>query len=73
MDNGKGVARFFSSEVSNHLEATFENSIFLHDTAGLGRLRIETALRHQMPQFHWVARYYDDNWYLIEALNPRWL
>lgn len=67
------VTRFGSSEASQRLEASFENSIVLTDSAGLGQNRIETALRHQMSQHNWVARFYDDTRYLIEAPNPRWL
>jgi Zinc knuckle len=73
MKVGKGVTRFFASEANAHLEATFENSIVVNDTAGLGKIHIEAALKHQMPKFHWVARYYDDHRYLVEAPNPRWL
>jgi Domain of unknown function (DUF4283) len=65
--------RFCSSDASQKLEASFENSIMLTDTAGIGRSRIEAALRHQMPQHPWIARYYDDSRFLIEVPSPRWL
>jgi Domain of unknown function (DUF4283) len=65
--------RFCSSEASQKLEASFDNSIVLTDSAGIGRSRIEAALRHQMPQHQWIARYYDDSRFLIEAPSPRWL
>jgi hypothetical protein len=56
-----------------NLDNTFENSLILEDTAGIERVRIKAMLHHQMPQFHWVARIFDDNRYLIEAPNNRWL
>jgi hypothetical protein len=67
------VPRFFSSEASVNMDNTFENSLILEDTAGIGHVRIEAALHHQMPQFHWVVRIFDDSHYLIEAPNTRWL
>jgi hypothetical protein len=36
------------------------------------RNQIEAALRYQMPQHNWIAHYYDDSRFLIEAPNPRW-
>jgi hypothetical protein len=38
----------------------------------MGRNQIEAALRYQMPQHNWIAHYYDDSRFLIEAPNPRW-
>jgi hypothetical protein len=67
------VPRFFSSDASVNLDNTFKNNLVLEDTVGIGRVRIEAALHHQMSQFHWVARIFDDSWYLIEAPNNRWL
>jgi hypothetical protein len=67
------VTRFGYSEASQHLEASFENSVVLTDMAGISRNRIEAALNQLMPQHHWIARYYDDSRFLIEAPNPRWL
>jgi hypothetical protein len=46
------VPRIFSSEASVNLDNTFENSLVLKDITGIGRVRIEAALHHQMPQFH---------------------
>jgi hypothetical protein len=67
------VPRFFSLEASVNLDNTFENSLVLEDTTGIGRVHIETTLHHQMPQFQWVTRIFDDSRYLIEAPNTRWL
>jgi hypothetical protein len=47
MENDKGVTRFFSSDASLLLEATFENSLVLTDTAGLDKISIEAVLRHK--------------------------
>jgi hypothetical protein len=65
------VMRFGYFEASQRLESSFENSIVLTDSAGLGRNRIEVALWHQMLQHNWIARFYDEYWFLIEAPNPR--
>jgi hypothetical protein len=67
------VPRFFSLEASVNMDNTFKNSLILEDTAGIGHVRIEVVLHHQMTQFHWVARIFDDSCYLIEAPNTRWL
>jgi Domain of unknown function (DUF4283) len=67
------VTRFGYSKASQRLEASVENSVVLTDVEGIGRNRIEAALNHIMPQHHWIARYYDDSRFLIEAPNPRWL
>jgi hypothetical protein len=55
--------------VSQHLEATFENNVVLTDSTGLGRLKIKVALHHMMLHHHWMARYYDDVKFFIEAPN----
>lgn len=73
MANRNGIPRFFSSDANAHLEATSENNLVLIDSTGLGRVHIKATLRHRMPQHHWVARFYDDTRFLIEAPNPRWL
>jgi hypothetical protein len=46
------VPRFFSSDASVNLDNTFKNNLVLEDTVGIGRVRIEAALHHQMSQFH---------------------
>jgi hypothetical protein len=71
MANLPPVIHFGYSEASQCLEASFENNIVLTNSVGMGRNRIEAALHHQMPQYTWIARYYDDSRYLIEAPNPR--
>jgi hypothetical protein len=53
--------RFSYSEASQRLEATSDNSIVLSDTVRIGRNRIQIALQHQVPHYHWVALYYDDS------------
>jgi Domain of unknown function (DUF4283) len=72
MANLPPVLRFSYFEAGQRLQASFENSIILTDAIGMGRNRIEVALQHQMPQHNWIARYYDDSRFLIEAPNPRW-
>lgn len=64
------IPTFFSSDASLHFESTFENSPMLTDSAGLGKIRIEAALRNQMPHHHRVARYYNEMRFLIEAPKP---
>jgi hypothetical protein len=61
------VMRFGYSEASQRLESSFENSVVLTDLAGLDHNRIKAALKNQMPQHNWVARYYDNTHFLIEA------
>lgn len=54
------------------MKLPLKNSIVLTDSAGLGRNRIEAALRHQMPFHNEIARFYDVTRFLIEAPNQRW-
>jgi hypothetical protein len=72
MSNRSAISRFHS-DASLNLKKTFENSLVIIDYAGLSRVRIEATLKYHMPQHRWVARFYDDSRYLIEAPNQRWL
>jgi hypothetical protein len=72
MANLPPVIHFGYSKAIQRLKTSFENNVVLTDNIGMGRNQIETVLHHQMPQHSWIAHYYDDSCFLIEAPNPRW-
>jgi hypothetical protein len=72
MANLPPVIHFGYLEASQRLKTLFENSVVLTNNTDMGRNKIEAALRHQMPQHSWIARYYDDSRFLIETPIPHW-